>query len=328
MTVETINRAGHLAAVFSSLKSLGMVDRGVCNDILKGVLHSNPALLGVWTVWEPDAFDGRDSEFAKMPGHDETGRFIPLWHRFGGEIHLEPNTDYDKPEAAWYVKPSRHGEEVVIDPYEYPVGGERLFITSQAAPIRHQGRCVGVAGFDVHMDSLLDPVENTEKPLESVLGRGHVLLGTGGEVRYCSHSTRALICRYVGSKRTSHNHLPGPLHELVLRKLEKSRLLSANGRWIFSNGPGRLVVRFTRHPRSGGCLLLIDEQQSVSTATRAGLSAREQEVCGWMGEGKSNEEIAIILGISAHTVKNHLDKVFKKLGVENRHAAARILQAA
>ena len=52
------------------------------------------------------------------------------------------------------------------------------------------------------------------------------------------------------------------------------------------------------------------------------LSPREQEVADWVGQGKSNEEIAIILGISAHTVKNHLDKIFRKLGVENRYAAA------
>ena len=49
---------------------------------------------------------------------------------------------------------------------------------------------------------------------------------------------------------------------------------------------------------------------------------REQEVAEWVGQGKSNEEIAIILGISAHTVKNHMDKIFRKLGVENRCSAA------
>ena len=41
------------------------------------------------------------------------------------------------------------------------------------------------------------------------------------------------------------------------------------------------------------------------------------------GQGKSNEEIAIILGISAHTVKNHIDKIFRKLGVEKPLALLR-----
>lgn len=56
------------------------------------------------------------------------------------------------------------------------------------------------------------------------------------------------------------------------------------------------------------------------------LTSREHEVYFWLGQGKSNDEIGIILGISAHTVKNHLDHIFQKLGVSNRLAAALALQ--
>ncbi len=52
------------------------------------------------------------------------------------------------------------------------------------------------------------------------------------------------------------------------------------------------------------------------------LTSREREVHYWLSKGKSNDEIGIILGISPHTVKNHLERVFRKLGVENRYAAA------
>ncbi len=51
------------------------------------------------------------------------------------------------------------------------------------------------------------------------------------------------------------------------------------------------------------------------------LTLREREIHHWLSEGKSNEDIAAILGISNHTVKNHLSHIFQKLGVENRHAA-------
>jgi DNA-binding CsgD family transcriptional regulator len=52
------------------------------------------------------------------------------------------------------------------------------------------------------------------------------------------------------------------------------------------------------------------------------LTAREREVHYWVCNGKSNDEIAVILGISANTVKNHLSAIYQKLGVENRYAAA------
>lgn len=58
-------------------------------------------------------------------------------------------------------------------------------------------------------------------------------------------------------------------------------------------------------------------------ATRA-LSPREAEVLHWLREGKSNDEIGQILGISGLTVKNHLQRLYKLLGVSNRaHAVAR-----
>jgi DNA-binding CsgD family transcriptional regulator len=54
------------------------------------------------------------------------------------------------------------------------------------------------------------------------------------------------------------------------------------------------------------------------------LSIREREVLSWVREGKSNAEIAIILGMSTYTVKDHLKQIFRKLGVDNRTAAARM----
>jgi len=52
------------------------------------------------------------------------------------------------------------------------------------------------------------------------------------------------------------------------------------------------------------------------------LSKREREVLRWVREGKRNGEISVILGVSTHTVRKHLEKAFVKLGVETRTAAA------
>jgi transcriptional regulator EpsA len=61
------------------------------------------------------------------------------------------------------------------------------------------------------------------------------------------------------------------------------------------------------------------------TPARA-LSARETEIIGWLREGKSNDEMGQILGISGLTVKNHLQRIYRLLGVSNRaHALARCM---
>jgi len=51
------------------------------------------------------------------------------------------------------------------------------------------------------------------------------------------------------------------------------------------------------------------------------LTPREVEILTAIGEGKSNKEAARALGISAHTVKFHLEAVFAKLGAANRAEA-------
>jgi DNA-binding NarL/FixJ family response regulator len=53
-----------------------------------------------------------------------------------------------------------------------------------------------------------------------------------------------------------------------------------------------------------------------------GLTPREAEVLFWVARGKTNDEIAIVLGVGRTTVKKHLESTFVKLGVENRTAAA------
>lgn len=55
-----------------------------------------------------------------------------------------------------------------------------------------------------------------------------------------------------------------------------------------------------------------------------GLTNREGEVLSWLSKGKTNRDIAQILGLSPRTVDKHLEQIYAKLGVENRTAAAAI----
>lgn len=52
------------------------------------------------------------------------------------------------------------------------------------------------------------------------------------------------------------------------------------------------------------------------------LTPRERQVLHWIVEGKTNQEIGIILGISWRTVRLHCERIFRKLNVETRTAAA------
>ncbi|MFB9264657.1 response regulator [Bradyrhizobium erythrophlei] len=59
-------------------------------------------------------------------------------------------------------------------------------------------------------------------------------------------------------------------------------------------------------------------------SSELGLTTREGEVLSWLSKGKTNRDIAQILGLSPRTVDKHLEQIYSKLGVENRTAAAAI----
>src|SRR6202051_1626329 len=63
-------------------------------------------------------------------------------------------------------------------------------------------------------------------------------------------------------------------------------------------------------------------------SSERGLTTREGEVLSWLSKGKTNRDIAQILGLSPRTVDKHLEQIYAKLGVENRTAAAAIATSA
>ncbi|MEI6546849.1 MAG: response regulator [Burkholderiales bacterium] len=65
-----------------------------------------------------------------------------------------------------------------------------------------------------------------------------------------------------------------------------------------------------------------------SRLASAALTPREVEVLSWVSKGKTNRDVADILGMSPRTVNKHLEHVFEKLGVETRSAAAALASIA
>ena len=77
-------------------------------------------------------------------------------------------------------------------------------------------------------------------------------------------------------------------------------------------GPDELLLRVVASSR-------MDERALLHS--QLSLTLREAEVLLWLSRGKSNRDIATILGLSPRTVNKHLEVMFEKLGVENRASA-------
>lgn len=89
-------------------------------------------------------------------------------------------------------------------------------------------------------------------------------------------------------------------------------LAVGEGLWV--GAPG-LVGEWMRLPRGGEFL---GEESLVEP-----LTAREREILQRMAQGLANKQIALLLGISEHTVKFHLSSLYAKLDVSSRTEAVR-----
>lgn len=145
------------------------VSRDTLLTMMEGVLKGNSGFLGIWQVWEPNAFDGLDGQFKGKEGHTQDGRFVPYWNRVGG-VHLEACVDLN---GEWYTKARDLGKEVIMDPFIYEVGGKETMLVSVCAPIVINGKSIGVVGVDFSMDQISALVSGI-KPYET----GYAVLAT------------------------------------------------------------------------------------------------------------------------------------------------------
>ncbi len=91
---------------------------------------------------------------------------------------------------------------------------------------------------------------------------------------------------------------------------------------------GTQSLRLTLSQRQRELLLLLEEKTADTdngSLAQYQLTPRETDVLAWVAKGKTNRDIAEILGMSPRTVNKHLEHVFVKLGVETRSAAAALV---
>ncbi|AFV23925.1 sensory transduction histidine kinase [Methanolobus psychrophilus R15] len=135
-----------------TMEQYNSADREEVNNILKNVMVENPSLTGVYVGYEPNAFDGRDSEYVNAEGHDQTGRFLPYWNNIQGSLSVEPLVFYD--EFDYYQLPKKTQTDLVTEPYFY----QGIFMVSFDSPIIKNGEFIGIAGVDVSLDYIDDVV--------------------------------------------------------------------------------------------------------------------------------------------------------------------------
>jgi DNA-binding CsgD family transcriptional regulator len=134
---------------------------------------------------------------------------------------------------------------------------------------------------------------------------------------------RELLQRYFGTRSPE---TPQPILHWLRRYLQQAQRHIEPPRLAAECGARRLSVRLHQQTGDGDWLIVMREVGNAAVleamAAAFGLTAREAEVLYWVAKGKINRDVADILGASTATVKKHVERIFAKLGVETRTAAA------
>ena len=162
--------------------------------------------------------------------------------------------------------------------------------------------------------------------LESVK-TGVILLSEDGRMMLGTPLARRWLEKYFGTPKHDSTRLPEPLHDWVARSNGCGNPTETVSRprspLVMEVEDRRLAIDLVGDRRH---LALLLSEQFVEIPAKMlealGLTPRETEVLKWVAEGKRDGEIAIILGLSSRTVSHHLERIYRKLSVETRTAAA------
>jgi DNA-binding response OmpR family regulator/DNA-binding CsgD family transcriptional regulator len=161
---------------------------------------------------------------------------------------------------------------------------------------------------------------DAERQLEAKLDQAFVITRYQGGMLFATRQANILLHAFFpGDPIVS---LPDVIRHWLASSDRRKPLV------ISTSAKGDLQIEHLASSDTGGLALLRLEQCNSSWGPKAlrslGLTPREAEVLYWITEGKTNPEISTILDTTLHTIKKHNNKLFAKLGVETRMAAARL----
>lgn len=156
----SFDMARSIAHTSTVLKSTG-ADRQYIVSLLKTNILKNPNFLAVWTMWEHNAYDGKDSIYKKVEEYDTLGNLSVTYFRNSNKLFLEETQPEDYSED-YYSIPKKTKAEYLIEPYFYVYQGfpYSFYETSIVIPLFSDSSFVGVVGLDINLDSLQRNLQN------------------------------------------------------------------------------------------------------------------------------------------------------------------------
>ncbi|CUS49203.1 MAG: chemotaxis signal relay system methyl-accepting signal transducer [Idiomarinaceae bacterium HL-53] len=180
-TESLLNQAFSVTATLASIAQETAIgaserepfERETLMYIARDILFANPQLSSIYTQYERNGYDGRDSEFGldTIYSSDE-GTLDIYWVADGdreayfvqteenAEKYLTSLTEQGFREAEWYLCSLESKQPCLIEPYLYEITpGEEVLLTSLVTPVVVNNQFRGIAGADINLPVLQERLE-------------------------------------------------------------------------------------------------------------------------------------------------------------------------
>jgi methyl-accepting chemotaxis protein len=158
----TVEAMAHTMEQYDSMITANR--RNMLNVILEGITRSHPEVIGMWCVWEKDVLEGNDQAHIGTRGTDARGYFSPYFYWDAGVLKMYALDNFDIPgDGDYYLIPKKNNSTTVLAPFIFEIEGKPVLMTTIAAPIRNNGKLVGVVGIDIALDEIQE-ISQSSKP--------------------------------------------------------------------------------------------------------------------------------------------------------------------
>ena len=160
-----------------------------------------------------------------------------------------------------------------------------------------------------------------------VSGRYLLAVNAVGKIMWATPQAQKLLSDALSADSDDDVVLPDPIPQW-LNEARRGKPGSKAAIMTALPGDEQLRLQYMGKLGTNEFLLRLAKDSGAETpaefSSELGLTTREGEVLSWLSKGKTNRDIAQILGLSPRTVDKHLEQIYSKLGVENRTAAVAI----
>jgi methyl-accepting chemotaxis protein len=140
-----------LAEIMNAYESVPVGERrSRYNGIILGIMESNPNFMGMFSVWQPDVLEGRDANYAGLPGTDASGRYMPWYSRNSGILAQHSLAEYQLYDDV--IQNIGRTDPVMSDPYFTTVLGKQVLVMRLCYPIIREADKVIVGRVGIMVD--------------------------------------------------------------------------------------------------------------------------------------------------------------------------------